>query len=179
MDPVAIILLFVGAVVCIFGYRIFLDALPLWGAVVGGAFAVYVSTLFYPLPGGLLQMAGPQLIALAIGVVLGLVLARFVPFIIVFITGAAMGGMVTSVGYPMLMRGQSNLVVVVLVAAAAGVLAVRFQEVVMIVSTAFAGALGVVYGVRLIANLDMIWLVLLFFALGFGGAATQYKDAHP
>lgn len=179
MDPLAIILLFVGAVICIFGYRIFQDALPLWGAVVGGAFAVYVSTLFYPFPGGVLQVTVPQLVALAIGVALGLVLARFVPFIIVFITGAAMGGLVTSVGYPILMRGQSNLVVVVLAAAAAGFLAVRFQEIVMIVSTAFAGALGVVYGISLLTSLDVIWLVLLFFALGFGGAATQYKDAHP
>lgn len=179
MDPVAIILLLVGAVICIFGYRIFTDALPLWGAVVGGAFAVYVSTLFYPFPGGVVQAAAPQLIALSVGVVLGLVLSRFVPFIIVFITGAAMGGLVTSVGYPMLMRGQSNLVVVVLVAAVAGVLAVRFQEVVMIVSTAFAGALAVVYSIRLLTSLDTIWLVLLFFLLGFGGAATQYKDAHP
>lgn len=179
MDPIAIIAIFVGAVVCIFGYRIFQDALLLWGAVAGAAFSVFISTVFYPFPGGIPQFTTPQAIAAGIGALIGLILARFAPFIIVFITGAILGGMISSIGYPMLMRGQSNLVVDVLVGAVAGFLAVRFQELVMIVATSFLGALGLAYGLYLLTRLDLIWVTIIFFVLGFGGAASQYKEAHP
>lgn len=179
MDPVAIIAIFVGAVVAIFGYRIFQDALPVWGAAAGAFFAVYLSTVFYPFPAGALQLTLPHIIAGIIGALAGLVLARFVPFVIVFITGTVLGGMLTNIGYPMLMRGQTNLVVVVLVAAIAGFLAVRFQELVMIIATSFLGALGLTYGLFLLTGLDLVWLTVIFFVLGFGGATAQYKDAHP
>lgn len=179
MDPVGIIAIFVGGVVCIFGYRIFQDALPLWGAVTGAAFAVYLSTVFYPFPGGVPQVTVPQAVAAGVGALLGLLLARYIPFVIVFMTGAVLGGLLANLGYPMLMRGQTSLVVVVIAAAVAGLLAVRFQELVMIVATSFLGALGLAYGLFLLIRIDLIWLALIFFLLGFGGAAAQYKDAHP
>lgn len=179
MDPVGILAIFVGGVVCIFGYRIFQDALPLWGAVTGAAFSVYLSTIFYPLPGGVLQITVPQAVAAGIGALLGLLMARYIPFVIVFMTGAVLGGLLANFTYPLLMRGQTSLVVVILAAAVAGLLAVRFQELVMIVATAFLGALGLVYGIYLLVNMDVIWLAIIFFILGFGGAAAQYKDAHP
>lgn len=179
MDPIGIIAIFVGGVVCVFGYRIFLDALPIWGALTGAAFLVYLSTIFYPFPGGVPQVTVPQAVAAGVGVVLGLLLARFIPTVLVFMTGAVLGGLVADVGYPMLMRGQTNLVVTIAAAAVAGILSVRFEELVMIVATAFLGSLGLAYGLYLLTRMDLIWLAIIFFILGFGGAATQYKDAHP
>jgi hypothetical protein len=136
-------LFLLGALVCFAGYRIFCTFLRLWGAVVGGVLGVgvaaYIST--GTLTFELNKIDLPTLIiALLAGVIIGVVLA--VPFYqgLIFVTAAAVGGLLGWYGFALLTRGAPNPLPAVVLGTICGLLAFKAQKPMLILSTAVTGA---------------------------------------
>jgi hypothetical protein len=179
MDPIAIAVIFLGGVVCFFGYPLINSAIRVWGFVVGGIFLVILAIGLAHMPGSLTQITLQMGIVFVIGGVIGALAAGPLSAVIIFLSGMALGALIGSYAYPLVTRGQENTLLTVILALATGLLAVRFQEVVLIVTTAFVGAVMVIYGVRLVSNVDSLPLVIVFFLMVLFGAAAQYKSVHP
>jgi hypothetical protein len=119
------------------------------------------------------------MIAILVGGILGAVIAGPLSIVIIFISGTALGVALGELAFPLVSPGGENLLLTVILALATGLLAVRFQEVVLIVTTSFLGALMMVYGARNLVSIEILPTVILFFLIGFFGAAAQYKTEHP
>ena len=179
MDPIPVLALFAGGIVAFFGYRLITDAIRIWGFVLGGVFGAYLATNVFHLPGSISDITIPFVIAILAGGILGALIAGPLSIVIVFISGAALGVALGEVAFPFVTRGGENLLLTVVLALITGLLAVGFQKVVLIVTTSFIGALMMVYGARNLMSIDLLPSVILFFLIGFLGAAAQYKTEHP
>lgn len=179
MDPVSVLALFAGGIAAFFGYRLITDAIRVWGFFIGAALFGFVAINVFHLPGGLTNITLPLFIAALVGGILGAVVAGPLSIVIVFISGSALGAVVGEVGYPLINKGVEVMLITVVLALFTGLLAVKFQEVVLIVTTAFIGALLMVYGARNLMSIEILPTVILYFLIGFLGAAAQYKTEHP
>ncbi len=178
MDPIAILAIFFGALLCFFGYPMIHSAIRVWGFFVGGLFAVALAINVFHIPGGLNQLTLQMGLAFAMGGILGAVAAGPLSVLIIFLTGVALGWLMGGFVYTYFVH-QENTLLAVSLALATGLLSIRFQEIVLIISTAFVGAAVFIYGARILMPLDMVWLVLIFFLSLFFGAAAQYKSVNP
>lgn len=179
MDPVSVLAVFGGAIATFFGYRLITDAIRIWGFVIGGAFFAFLATSMFHLPGSVSNITAPFLIAVIVGGILGAVIAGPLSIVIIFISGAFLGVALGEVVFPLVTRIPENMLLTVVLALITGLLAVGFQEVVLIVTTAFVGALLMVYGARNLVSIEILPAVIVFFLIGFLGAAAQYKTEHP
>ena len=179
MDPTPFIAVFLGAVICFFGYPMIHSAIRVWGFLTGGIFVTAVAIALFKMPGGLNQFTVPMGITFAAGGILGALVAGPLSAVIIFLSGAAMGWMLGAYAYPLLSRGAEITILTVSLALIVGLLAARFQEVVLIIGTSFIGAVMVIYGAQMVMPLEMLWLAILFFLFVFFGAAAQYKSIHP
>jgi hypothetical protein len=179
MDPVSILALFVGGVAAFFGYRLITDAIRIWGFIIGAALFVFVATNVFHLAGSLTNITLPMGIAALAGGILGAIAAGPLSIVIIFISGMALGIALGEVAFPYLSRGPENMLITTVLALFTGLLAVKFQEVVLIVTTAFLGALAVIYGARNLMSIELLPAVIAYFIIGFLGAAAQYKTEHP
>lgn len=175
MDPIAVVAVFGGGVTAFMGYRMFLDMLRLWGALIAGIFGALVVVYLDPAAGGPFHISVPLAIGFGVGAVIGAVLANPLKVVIVFLTGFLAGGLVGTVGYNMV-TGGSNLLLAIGLGAALGLIAIRFEDVVLIVSTAFLGSAAAIYGLTVLVTVDRLIAIIIFFLLGFFGAAAQYRD---
>jgi hypothetical protein len=175
MDPIAVVAIFVGGVTAFTGYRMFLDMLRLWALLVAGVFGALVVILAVPSAGGQFHVSVPLAVGFAIGGIAGAILANPLKVVIVFLTGFLAGALVGTVGYNMI-TGTSNLLLTVGLGAALGVVAIRFEDVVLIVSTSFLGAAAAMYGLTILMTIDRLIAIIIFFLVGFFGAAAQYHD---
>lgn len=177
MDPVAIIAVFAGGVTAMMGYRMFIDMLRVWGLLLLGVFGAYIATLVFPAAGGDFHLSLPLATGFLIGGVIGALMAHSLKVVIVFLTGFLAGYLVGTFGYHMLF-GTSNLLLAVGLGMALGLAAIRFEEIVLIVSTSFIGAAAAIYGiVTLITSIERLIAMIIFFLIGLFGAAAQYKDS--
>jgi hypothetical protein len=179
MNPIVIVALFFGAVICFFGYPMIHSAIRLWGFLTGGVFLTVIAVGLFKMPGGLTQLTLQMGITFLVGGVLGAIAAGPLSALIIFISGTAMGWMLGAYVYPFLTHRPEITIMTVSLALITGLLSVRFQEVVMILSTAFIGALMLGYGTSLVMSIDALPLAIVFFAFMFFGAAAQYKSVHP
>ena len=177
MDPIAVVAIFAGGVTALTGYRMFLDMLRLWALLIAGIFGAIIVILTVPGAGGQFHVSVPLLIGFAIGGILGAVFANPLKVVIVFLTGFLAGGLVGTVGYNMV-TGTTNLLLAVGLGAVLGLIAIRFEDVVLIVSTAFLGAAAAIYGLTTLMTIDRLIAIIIFFLVGFFGAAAQYRDTH-
>ena len=177
MDPVAIIAIFAGGVTALMGYRMFIDMLRVWGLLLLGVFGAYIANLLFPTAGGAFHLSVPLVTGFLIGGVIGVLVAHPLKVVIVFLTGFLAGYLLGTSGYHMLF-GTSNLLLAVGLGMILGLAAIRFEEIVLIVSTSFIGAAAVIYGiVTLIPSTERLIALIIFFLIGFLGAAAQYKDS--
>ena len=179
MDPLSILALFVGGVAAFFGYRMITDAIRVWGFFIGAALFVFLAMNVLHLPGSLTNITVPLFIAFLVGGVLGAVVSGPLSIVIIFISGTALGVALGEIAYPIVSRGPENMLITVVLAIVTGLLAVKFQEVVLIVTTAFLGALAMIYGARNLMSIEILPSVIAFFLIGFIGAGAQYKTEHP
>ena len=128
----------VGAIQCFFGYRIFKFILGLIGFLVGGAIAGAIG----------FSMSENEIVVLLVGIVggfIGAALMIALYFIGIFLIGALLGGVIGFVLYASVGNSPEAAVVLIL-AVVVGVIALIFQKFMIIVSTGFGGAWGVVFG---------------------------------
>ncbi len=190
MDPLAIIEIFLGAVTAFMGYRLFVDVLRVWGFIIGGIIGL-IGTWLLRLP-SLTNLFAVRLpladeivvvtLSMAIGFVvlgvLGAIFANRIKVLLAFMIGFGAAYAVGSFLYFML-TGNTNLLLALGFGALIGLLGVRWEEVVIIVSTAFLGAAVLIFGVLgILTGINNIIATILFFLAGFFGAAAQYRDAH-
>jgi hypothetical protein len=201
-SPQGIILIIFGLFVCFSGYSIFKSMLPLWGFVLGG----FVAISFAP---GLLGEENPtlvfQIIAFVVGGVVGALVASPLYIVAVFLTGAAMGGLVgivfgayletsggaisvkalttlASMPFPPPVTSTLQLVLLAVFAIITGGFAIAFQEFMIIASTAFIGSAAVVAGANQ-AALEMmrnnpgraVWILLAWLIIAMIGLFVQYR----
>lgn len=186
----------VGAIQCFFGYRIFKFVLVLTGFIVGGALAGGIAYGNSPEP------AVAVLIGLAGGLIGALLMAALY-FVGIFLFGAILGGVV---GTAVFAAAQSNPepMVLLILGIIGGVIALIFQKLMIILSTAFGGAWNVVTGIAYFAtgaidpaNVERLFRpgashrfasILCWLVLGSVGVIYQYrsvammkreKDSHP
>ncbi len=190
MDPLAIVEIFIGGVMAFMGYRLFVDVLRLWGFIIGGIIGIIVTWLFrIPAVMNLFSITIPLAndhvtvtLTMAIGfVVLGVIGAIFanrIKVLIAFMIGFGAAYAVGSFLYNMF-TGSTSLLLALGFGAVIGLLGVRWEEVVLIVSTSFLGAAAIVFGLlTILSGMNNIIATILFFLAGFFGAAAQYRDAH-
>ncbi len=190
MDPMAIVEIFIGGVLAFLGYRLFVDVLQLWGFIVGGIIGVLLTwllrvpgwiTLFtarLPVANSSYAVTLSALIGFVVMGALGAIFANRIKVMIAFMIGFVAAYGVGSFLYTMF-TGASNLLIGLGAGTVIGVLGVRWEEVVIIVSTAFLGAAAAVFGIlAVLPGTNNIIATILFFLVGFFGAAAQYRDAH-
>ncbi len=179
MDTTAVVIIFLGAVICFFGFPLIHSAIRVWGFLTGGVFLTLIAVGLLHMPGSLTQLTLQMGIVFIVGGILGALVAGPVSALIIFISGMALGALLGTYAYPLITRGSENTLITVILALLTGFLSVRFQEVVLIITTAFGGALMMVYGARQLTLIDTLPLAIAFFLLGLFGAAAQYKSIHP
>ncbi len=190
MDPMAIVEIFLGGVLAFLGYRLFVDVLRLWGFIIGGIIGVLITWLLripgwtnlftarVPISNTNVVITLSMLLGFVVLGALGAIFANRIKVLIAFMIGFLGAYGVGSFLYGIFM-GSSNLLIGLGFGAVIGLLGVRWEEVVLIVSTAFLGAAAVVFGVlAIMPGINNIIAAIVFFLVGFFGAATQYRDAH-
>ena len=179
MDPIAIIALFFGAVICFFGYPMIHSAIRVWGFLTGGVFVTLLAIGLFKMPGGLSQLTLQMGITFLVGGILGAIAAGPLSALIIFLSGTALGWMLGAYVYPYIFHKPEITILTVGLALFTGLISVRFQEVAMICTTAFVGGLMLAYGATLVMSIEPLWLAIFFFLCVFFGAAAQYKSVHP
>jgi MFS family permease len=185
------LVILVGSIACFFGYQIFKFILGLTGFLVVGALAAAVGY-------AISQQESVALLAGLVGGFIGAVLMVVLYFVGIFMTGALLGGFLGVLLSAAANRGPEPAVLLIL-AVIAGVIALKFQKFMIIISTGFGGAWVVVAGIayftltswdRLLIASDprkvellfrsggslLYAIVLCWFALGMVGVIVQYKS---
>ncbi len=190
MDPLSIVEIFIGGVMAFMGYRLFVDVLRLWGFIIAGAVGVLATlllrlsgitnlfTIRIPLSNSVIVVTLTMLIGFVVLGVIGAIFANRIKVAIAFLIGFGAAFAVGSFVYNML-TGSTSLLLALGIGAVIGLLGVRWEEVVLIISTSFLGAAVAVFGILvIIPSINNIIATIIFFLAGFFGAAAQYRDAH-
>lgn len=180
-----------GALNCFYGYKIFKIVLGIVGFITGGLVAAGVAMAATKEP-GIAVLAG------LVGGATGAMLMVALYFLGVFVLGALVGGLLGAVAAAALgLQGEPALAVVGVLGLLGGVLAVVFQKLMIILSTAFSGAWSMVSGAAYFL-LDLHPLVIAqnplalqalgmklyllgaaWLVLGILGVLVQYKVTAP
>jgi hypothetical protein len=140
--PAGLILIVVGLLACLAGYRLFRTVLTIYGFVLGALFA---SSLVAP------SNVPAMLVAIVVGGLAGALILFAGYFAGVIIVGAALGALLLHSFWTQIRGTEPNALAVIIMAAAGAGAAVYAQRYVVILSTAFAGAQTAVAG--LVASL--------------------------
>ena len=201
--PQGIILIIFGIFICFAGYSIFKSMLPLWGFILGGLIMITFGSVFVER-----FNADPfllQIILFIVGGVIGALIASPLYYVAVFLTGAALGGLLgivfgaylevsggavsvralttmSGLTFPPPVTSTLQFVFMVLFAIITGGFAVGFQEFMLTISTAAIGAAAFVAGLNSSAfNLlrdnpgRNLWVVIVWLALSMLGLFVQYR----
>lgn len=167
----------IGVAACFFGYRLFKVILAIWGFLIGMALFAEIT----------MRITGERLVATVAGLIGGILVAGFAELLYlmgVFLMGAALGVVVTSAASGA-MGLAVNPLIAITAAGLSGLIALSFQKSVIIWSTAFNGAWGIVSSVVLFQGRAKGWgdlsslagrggLLLAWLALGLSGVVVQY-----
>jgi hypothetical protein len=201
--PQGIILLVFGIFICFAGYSMFKSMLPLWGFILGGLIAVTFGSAF---TGSF--TAEPllvQIIMFVVGGVIGALISSPLYYLAVFVTGAALGGLIgivfgaylevsagavsvralttlSGLSFPPPVNSTLQFGCMVLFGVVTGGLAIAFQKFMITASTAFIGAAAFVAGLNSSAfsllnenTSKNIWVIVIWFALALLGLFIQYR----
>jgi hypothetical protein len=179
VDPIAFVAIVLGGIICFFGYPMINSAIRVWGFVIAGAGCVLAAVGLFHVPGSLTNLTLQMGVIFVVGGIVGAIIAGPLSILIIFFSGTALGALIGAYGYPLVTRGAENTLLTVILALFTGLLAARFQEVVLIVTTAFVGAAMMIYGIRAMSAMEILPALAVFFVAGFFGAAAQYKSLNP
>lgn len=139
-------LFLLGALACFAGYRMFTSFLRFWGAVVGAVLgffiADYLTTGTFDIDLSRIDSTA-LVIAFLAGALAGALLAVTLYRGVVFVTGAGVGGLAGWYGWALL-TGAPNPLPAVLLGSLCGLLAVRLERPMIILSTAASGGYALV-----------------------------------
>jgi hypothetical protein len=177
-----------GLLCCFWGFRMFRIILGILGFVIG---AMLVGQFVYSLTDGGMVLT---VIAAIFGGIIGSALVVFVYFIGIFLAGAAAAYLLVNmlaspIGF------MQNTAVVVIVAIIGGIIALIFQKIIIIVSTAFIGAWCFVSGlffffgsgIHPLEVTELSWILnnyyypqflvmlIFFLLLGTAGCIFQFR----
>jgi hypothetical protein len=138
----ALVMVVIGAVACFAGYRVFRVLLALQGFIAGVILGLALANSIPLAPD---QLTTVRLILGLGGGLIGAAVAWLLFIVAVFLSGAAFGVLIanavaTNTGDP------SRLVLILVLALVGGIVALSFQKLFIVVSTAFGGALLAVSG---------------------------------
>lgn len=202
VTPQGIILIIFGILICLSGYSMFKSMLPLWGFILGGLVALNFA-------GVILGRENPtlvfQVITFVVGGVIGALIASPLYYVAVFVTGAAMGGLLgivigaylevsggvlsfkalttlAAMQFPPAVQSTLQLVLLIIFGIITGGLAIAFQKFMIIASTAFIGSATIASGGNS-AVLEILrgsptrgmWILLIWLILGMIGLFVQYR----
>ena len=175
--------IFFGFIHCFFGYRIFKIMLGLTGFALGFILAIAAGY----------TISNDDMVVLVIGIVGGLIGAGLLVVLYmigVFVIGALLGGLIASFASGFLLANPEPAIVLIS-AILSGVLALFFQKLMIILSTSFSGAWGVVVGISFFVIKDFKFTNLEFLiqsgqtqlvamtaswvVLGLTGLIVQYR----
>jgi hypothetical protein len=134
--PAAMVLLLGGIVACFFGYRMFRLVLAIFGFILG---ALAASSVFGP------SDAGPMIAAALVGGLLGAALFIAAYFVGVALVGAGLGAVAANLLFTASGR-DPHFLVILFFAVVGAVASMYLQRYVLIVGTAFGGALTLLHG---------------------------------
>lgn len=172
-----------GVIQCFFGYRLFKIILALTGFLVGGALGASIGF-------AISQETAVALLAGIVGGFIGAALLVALYYVGVFLIGVFLGGILGMVLYAMV-NSEPQPAVVLILAIIAGVVALIFQRVMIILSTGFGGSWSIVTGIAYFTtgsinpvNIESITrasgsllftIILCWLALGIIGVIVQFK----
>lgn len=175
----------VGALQCFFGYRIFKFILGLTGFLIGGALVAAIGSEFS-------QEVIFIILSGLMGGFIGAALMATLYFVGIFLIGAILGSVLGTVLYAVA-ESQPDPAVLLIIAVLVGIIALIFQKFMIIVSTAFGGAWGIIIGIAYfitgVVNLSnpeqtfssggkyLYAMLLCWLALGIAGFIKQYQFA--
>lgn len=189
MDPVALIAtalfsIVFGLVTCFFGYRIFRVVLSILGFIVGASVGLALAA-------DSAQTA--QFFIALIGGIIGAVLMNALYFLGIIIAGALLGALLVNLVLAAV-GVEPNAVFLIIGALVGGVIAMVLNKLMIILSTAFSGAAGIVYGLGLLIpglgsfdplgalgrmntarNEPSLLLLVAWIMLGIAGVGVQYR----
>lgn len=201
MTPQDFALVIFGIVACFTGYSMFRGMLPLWGFLLGGWIAYIMFPSIMPGEAKNLLFIG---IAFLIGGTIGAVIAKPLYYVIVFFSGAVLGGIVgiflgalidlgginsfaqldkfTAMTFPPFPHTPAQYLFMVILAIVMGVAAISFQQFMVTASSAFMGAAAIVSGVSVpiaamakSASGGGALMMLVWIIFGFVGMFVQYR----
>lgn len=135
----ALLSIFIGILSCFWGYRIFKIILGIIGFILGAYLAGSVGIYFTH------HIGLVTIIAAIVGGIIGASLIASLYYVGIFILGAV-GGWLLGVMITGAAGHQIHLVLLIVIAIACGILAVIFQKLIIIVSTASYGSWNIVSG---------------------------------
>ncbi len=196
-------LVFFGIIICFMGYSLFKSMLPLWGFIIMGIVAVSLLPVVSDFSGTQLIIA--QIVTFLVAGTIGALIATPLYYVIVFVTGAALGGLVGTVigaylnlsegavsfkaltqlaemSFPPAVDTPAKFMIVAILALITGIFAINFQKFMISASTAFMGAAAVVSGLNT-TLLDLftgvqnrsILVGVVWVMLGMLGLFIQYR----
>ncbi len=173
-----------GLVDCFFGYRIFRLVLSIIGFIIGASIGLALTAESAQLT---------QILVALVGGLIGAVLMNALYFLGVVIAGALLGALAVNLLLAAL-GVEPNAVFLVIGAVIGGVVALVLNKLTIILSTAFSGAAGIIYGLSLLIpslggfdpmgalsriNAERgepsLILVVAWIILGVAGVGVQYR----
>jgi hypothetical protein len=159
------VLIAFGIIACFMGYSMFQSLLPAWGFVLGGWFAYIMLPRLIPAHADELLY---QVVALVGGGLVGAILAIPLYYVIVFLSGAALGVIAgtmigalidvggvstphqlmtfTTMSFPPFPQSGTQMLISIVLAVVLGGLAINFQKFMICASSAFIGAGALISG---------------------------------
>ncbi len=196
------IMIVLGILVCFTGYSMFRGMLPVWGFILGGWIAYTIMpTILGPDRAGQLLF---QLIGIGVGAIIGAAIAVPLYFVIVFLSGAALGiifgvmvGALIDVGrlstlaewkafiamtFPPIPQSGMQYLIAAIAGILLGMVALGFQKFMICASSAFLGAAafitGLGGGITTISSSDIgkgAIMVTAWIILGLIGLIVQFR----
>lgn len=201
MSPQQIGLIVIGMLACFIGYSMFRSLLPLWGFILGGwiFFTMMPTFIHAPQSTQLIYVFGSFLL----GGIIGALIATPLYLVIVFLSGASFGMMLgvmlgtlfdvgglntvakftifTNSAFPPVPHSALQYGTMFLIGAIMGVMALTFQRMVIVISSAFLGATALITGLSAMlitltrsATSQGAILLVGWFVLGLLGFFVQY-----
>ncbi len=161
-----ILLIVVGILACFAGYTMFREMIPVWGFILGG----WIAYTFLPTIVGASRADDliVRIVGIGIGAVVGAIIAKPAYYVIIFLSGAALGMLIgvmlgalidvgglgsirqltafTGMVFPPSPQSTTQYLLMGVGAIIMGGMAINFQKFMICASSAFLGAAGVITG---------------------------------
>jgi hypothetical protein len=202
ITPTAAVMIVFGVIALIGGYSLFRSMLPLWGFLLGGWLAFTFLPIVIHTPQAKTTLF--QAIAFIGGGIIGAAIAIPLYFVIVFLSGAALGGLAgvmigalvdvggvssvrqimtfTQMAFPPIPQTSTQFVLMAIFGLLLGAAAINFQKFMVIASSSFIGsaalASGLIGPITQIGSSDMnraATMLTTWLLLGILGMIIQFR----